>query len=75
MEQNVCFRVPVFSPGAPTSDADTLDNVDAKLTDVHKEESKKPERAVTPAESEKKKTGKIILIQILYLSKCSDTTV
>lgn len=45
---------PVFSPGAPTTDANTLDNVDAKLTDVHEEENKESERAVAPAEREKK---------------------
>lgn len=33
----------IFSPGAPTSDANTLENVDAKLTDVHKEEHKESE--------------------------------
>ncbi len=44
----------VFSPGAPTSDADTLDDVDAELTDVHEEENKEPEWAVTPTETEKK---------------------
>lgn len=37
--------------GAPTGDADTLEDVDAKLTDVHEEENKKPERTVTPESS------------------------
>lgn len=59
--QHLCFRVPVFSPGAPPSDADTLENVDAKLTDVHEEESKKPEWAVTPAGRERKKYSDILL--------------
>lgn len=44
-----------ISPGAPTSDANTLDNVDTKLTDVHEEEQKEPEGAVAPAEKEEKK--------------------
>lgn len=39
----------VFSPGAPSSDAHTLDDIDAKLTDVHEEEHKESERAVAPA--------------------------
>ncbi len=50
--------MPVFSPGAPTTDANTLDNVDAKLTNVHEEENKEPERAVTPAEREREKKKK-----------------
>lgn len=45
---------PFFSPGAPTSDANTLEKVDAKLTEVHKEEHKEPEWAVTPADREEK---------------------
>lgn len=40
----------VSSPGSPTGDADALQNVDAKLTDVHEEEEKEPERTVAPAE-------------------------
>ena len=43
----------VFSPGAPPGDADTLQDVDAELTDVHEEESEEPEGAVTPAGREK----------------------
>lgn len=42
------------SPGAPPRDADTLQDVDAKLTDVHEEEHEEPEGAVTPAERENK---------------------
>lgn len=53
----VVFRVSFdlfFSPGAPTSDANTLENVDAELTDVDKEEHEEPEWAVTPADGDKK---------------------
>lgn len=42
----VVFQVsfdPFFSPRAPTGDANTLDNVDAELTDVDKEEHEEPE--------------------------------
>lgn len=43
------------SPGAPASDADALQNVDAELTDVHEEEEEKPERTVTPVGTEEGK--------------------
>lgn len=56
--QNRCFPQvsfdPFFSPGAPTGDANTLDNVDAELTDVDKEEHEEPEWAVTPADGDEK---------------------
>lgn len=42
-------HVTVASPCAPTADPNTLDDVDAKLADVHEEENKEPKRAVAPA--------------------------
>lgn len=44
---------PNFSPGTPSSDANTLEDVDTELTDVHEEENEKSEGAVNPAEREK----------------------
>lgn len=58
LNTHCCFKMLFWwlfsSPGAPTRDADTLQDVDAKLTDVHEEEHEKPEGAVTPAERENK---------------------
>lgn len=49
------WPTPSRSPGAPAGDANTLDHVDAELTDVHKEEEEEPEGAVTPAHREEEK--------------------
>lgn len=44
----------IVSPRTPASNTNTLEDVDTKLTDVHKEENKKSERAVAPAGRTKK---------------------
>lgn len=49
---HVCFSRSDSSPGAPTGDANALDDVDAKLTDVDEEEDKEAEGAVAPAREE-----------------------
>lgn len=49
---HACFSRSISSPGAPASDANALDDIDAKLTDVDEEEDEEAEGAVTPAQVE-----------------------